>query len=100
MLNLFFRKIECNVANIDALLKERDTKYKDEDQNVQGNLHTYDVMAKPKKMEYRLQSRLCNIVSTHPTVIQADVKLATSINDPSHMLDINVEKTKLDLTDF
>ena len=100
MLNLFFRKIECNVANIGNLLEERNSKYKDSDHQLNRNLQTYDLMAKPKKHQYRLQSKTCNIVSMHPTVMKADLKLANQINDPSHMLDIHVEKEKLAKTDY
>ena len=45
-------------------------------------------MAKPKKKEFRLQSKLCDIVSLHPTVLEADAKLIAQMNDPINLLDI------------
>ena len=52
-------------------------------------------MAKKKKKEYRLQSRPCDIVSMDPTVQETDLKIEASMQDPSHLFDIKIERTKL-----
>ena len=61
---------------------------------------TYELMAKKKKREYRLQSKSCNIMSMHPTVLEADVRTERLMNNPSHMLDIKVEMTRYQKTQF
>ena len=91
------------MENMDVLIAERDSKYKanaDEENKPLKMKRTYELMARKKKREFRLQSRSCNIVSLHPTVLEADEKAEKLINDPSHMLDIKVEMSKLPTTQF
>ena len=76
---------------MDILIAENESKYKqkaDEESKPLKMKKTYELMARKKKREYRLQSRSCNLVSLHPLVLEADKKAEKQMNNPSHMLDI------------
>ena len=85
------------MENMDILIAERESRYKekaDEENRPLKMKKTYELMARKRKREYRLQSRSCNIVSLHPIVLEADEKAEKLMNNPSHMLDIKLEMSK------
>ena len=91
VLNLFYRKIVSNIENIEVLLAEKNSKYKDFDRDGQEKLvvpKTYHLMAKKRQKEFRLQSRPCDIVSSHPLVEEQDSQVEKRIKDHNFILDV------------
>ena len=93
--NLFLRKVGSNIDNMKKLIQQRLDKYKkvDEELGRRGageRVKTYDVMDKPYRHD-RLKQKLCDIVSSAPAVAKADAAVEHQPDDPSLMLDIQLE---------
>ena len=76
------------------------TKYKtDEEYKPLKVQKTYQLMAKPKEREWRLQSRSCDIISMQSTVLEQDAKVEAQM-PRSQMIDINVHRAQLAITQY
>ena len=76
------------------------TKYKTDEANKPLKVQkTYQLMAKPKEREWRLQSRSCDIISMQSTVLEQDAKVEAQMSQ-SQMIDINVHRAQLVITQY
>ena len=60
----------------------------------------YKLMDRPRDNVFRYVTHPCNFFSEHPSVIQQDEKIKSKVNNPTLLLDIEVEKTKLPKTQY